>query len=171
MSIDDDDLHSSARSVSLVDGNNQSVFQSAGTEPIFDEDDQSLPFDKIVRPFLAYTPNGTVQSSKLFYVHYCTLEDFQFLETIIDKNELNGSIVICRYGRIFRGNKVKFCIDVFNGSSVFLFRWVSLKCMALSVSFFTVILKILLLKVQCPMSLIQIRSICLIWVINVAQHY
>lgn len=104
-------------SVSLVNRDNQIIFESAGKEPMFEEDDQSLPFDKIVRPFLAYTPNGTVQSSKLYYVNYCTLEDFQSLETIMDKNELNGSIVICRYGRIFRGNKVKTS-DVCVGASL-----------------------------------------------------
>ena len=38
------------------------------------------------------------------------MEDFRFIETIIDKNELIGSIVICRYGKIFRGNKVKIKI-------------------------------------------------------------
>jgi len=92
--------------VSLVDSNNNLLFESNGSEPIFPEDDQTLPFDKMVRPFLAYTPNGTVQSRKLFYVNYCTLEDFQHFETIIDKNELNESIVLCRYGKIFRGNKV-----------------------------------------------------------------
>ena len=86
--------------------NGETVFRSNQSEPKFKEDDQSLPFDKIVRPFLAYTPNGTVRSEKLFYVNYCTYEDFQWIETVINKNELNGSIVICRYGRIFRGNKV-----------------------------------------------------------------
>ena len=73
---------------------------------MFDEDDRSLPLDRIVRPFLAYTPNGTVQSRKLFYVNYCTLEDFHFIETVIDKEQLNGSVILCRYGKIFRGNKV-----------------------------------------------------------------
>lgn len=92
--------------VSLVDSNNNLLFESNGSESIYTEDDQTLPFNRIVRPFLAYTPNGTVQSRKLYYVNYCTLEDFRYLETIIDKNELNDSIVLCRYGKIFRGNKV-----------------------------------------------------------------
>jgi hypothetical protein len=34
------------------------------------------------------------------------MDDFRFIETIMDKNELSGSIVICKYGKIFRGNKV-----------------------------------------------------------------
>ncbi|CAM4941141.1 unnamed protein product [Rotaria socialis] len=92
--------------VSILDQNHLPIFQSQGRETMFDEDDKSLPFDNIVRPFLAYTPNGTVQSQKLFYVNYCTTDDFQFIETVIDKNELIGAIVICRYGKIFRGNKI-----------------------------------------------------------------
>ncbi len=94
-------------SVSVLAAGGNSIFQSNGSEPIFDEDDKSLPFNNIVRPFLAYTPNGTVQSQRLYYVNYCTMEDFRYIETIIDRNELSGSIVICRYGKIFRGNKVK----------------------------------------------------------------
>ncbi|CAF2629093.1 unnamed protein product [Rotaria sp. Silwood2] len=92
--------------VSILDQNNNFIFQSNGSEPMFNEDDKSLPFNNIVRPFLAYTPNGTVQSQKLFYINYCTIEDFQFIQTIINKNELNGSIIICRFGKIFRGNKI-----------------------------------------------------------------
>jgi len=93
-------------SVSILDSSSNPIFQSNGSEPIFSEDDQSLPFNRIVRPFLAYTPNGIVQSQKLYYVNYCTMDDFRFMESIMDKNELIGSIVICRYGKIFRGNKV-----------------------------------------------------------------
>ncbi|CAF1243707.1 unnamed protein product [Rotaria sordida] len=92
--------------ISIRDQNNNSIFQSNGNELMFNEDDKSLPFNNIVRPFLAYTPNGTVQSRKLFYINYCTTDDFQFIETIIDKNDLNGSIIICRFGKIFRGNKI-----------------------------------------------------------------
>ncbi|CAF1471670.1 unnamed protein product [Adineta steineri] len=92
--------------VSIFDPNNNLIFQSNGSESIFNEDDKSLPFHKIVRPFLAYTTNGTVRSQKLFYVNFCTMDDFRFLETILNKDELNNSIVICRYGKIFRGNKI-----------------------------------------------------------------
>ncbi|CAF1088366.1 unnamed protein product [Adineta steineri] len=92
--------------VSIFDPNNNLIFQSNGSESIFNEDDKSLPFHKIVRPFLAYTTNGTVRSQKLFYVNYCTMDDFRFLETVLNKDELNNSIIICRYGKIFRGNKI-----------------------------------------------------------------
>ncbi|CAF0953290.1 unnamed protein product [Adineta steineri] len=92
--------------VSIFDPNNNLIFQSNGSESIFSEDDKSLPFHKIVRPFLAYTTNGTVRSQKLFYVNYCTMDDFRFLETVLNKDELNNSIIICRYGKIFRGNKI-----------------------------------------------------------------
>jgi hypothetical protein len=80
---------------------------------MFDEDDKSLPFNNIVRPFLAYTPNGTVQSQRLYYINYCTMDDFRFIESIIDIQELNGSIIICRYGKIFRGNKVYIEIIIY----------------------------------------------------------
>ncbi|UJR30769.1 hypothetical protein I4U23_018289 [Adineta vaga] len=92
--------------VSIMDSNNDIIFQSNGSEPVYDEDDKSLPFHNIVRPFLAYTPNGTVKSPRLYYINYCTLDDFKFIETVINKNDLDGSIVICRYGKIFRGNKI-----------------------------------------------------------------
>ncbi|CAF1492974.1 unnamed protein product [Adineta steineri] len=92
--------------VSIFDPNNNLIFQSNGSESIFSEDDKSLPFHKIVRPFLAYTTNGTVRSQKLFYVNYCTMDDFRFLETVLNKDELNNSIIVCRYGKIFRGNKI-----------------------------------------------------------------
>ncbi|CAF1569306.1 unnamed protein product, partial [Adineta steineri] len=92
--------------VSIFDPNNNLIFQSNGSESIFNEDDKSLPFHKIIRPFLAYTTNGTARSQKLFYVNFCTMDDFRFLETVLNKDELNNSIVICRYGKIFRGNKI-----------------------------------------------------------------
>ena len=79
-------------SVSIVDQDNHLIFHSNGSETIFTEDDQSLPFNNIVRPFLAYTPNGTVQSDRLYYINYCTMDDFRLIETVIDKNELNVSL-------------------------------------------------------------------------------
>ena len=42
----------------------------------------------------------------MMYVNYCTREDFQRL---VDMNiDVAGHIVICRYGEIFRGTKVKY---------------------------------------------------------------
>lgn len=39
-------------------------------------------------------------------MNYCRVEDFEYL--VKNRNEnLTDSIVICRYGKIFRGNKVR----------------------------------------------------------------
>jgi hypothetical protein len=117
-------------SISILDSSSNPIFRSNGSEIIFTEDDSTLPFDRIVRPFLAYTPNGIVQSQKLYYINYCTLEDFRFLETVMDKNELIGSIAICRYGKIFRGNKVKKIKNIhqyFEELFVFFFREIRLE--------------------------------------------
>lgn len=58
----------------------------------------------MVPPLLGYSPSGTVEGD-LVYVNYGRMEDFQHLV-----NKLNvsvaGKIVIARYGKIFRGDKV-----------------------------------------------------------------
>ncbi|CAF4317480.1 unnamed protein product, partial [Rotaria sordida] len=87
--------------VTLISDNGMVIFQTAGVEKIYDS---TLP--KIVNPFLAYTPNGTVSSTKLFYANYGELEDFQTLVSLVGNASLQGSIIIMRYGRIFRGDKV-----------------------------------------------------------------
>ncbi|CAF1218661.1 unnamed protein product [Didymodactylos carnosus] len=93
--------------VSVTNENGAIIFQTNGSETIYAEDG-NLPFNKIVKPFLAYSTNGTAESKKLYYVNYCTSEDFQMLDAIMDIADLVGSIIICRFGRIYRGNKLGF---------------------------------------------------------------
>ncbi|XP_020630243.1 N-acetylated-alpha-linked acidic dipeptidase 2-like isoform X4 [Orbicella faveolata] len=59
----------------------------------------------VLPPFLGYSPPGVVQAADLLYANYGTVDDFKELE----KRNLNctGNIVIMRYGKIFRGNKVQ----------------------------------------------------------------
>ena len=73
------------------------VFQTA--EP---SENDSL----VLPPFLGYSPPGVVPSADLMYANYGTVKDFREL----DKRNLSciGKIVIMRYGKIFRGNKVIF---------------------------------------------------------------
>jgi len=79
------------------------MFQSNRSELLFGKYVKFLPFNHIVLPFLTYTLNWTVQSQRLYYADYCTIEDFKYAETIIiDKNALTRSIVNCRYDKIFR---------------------------------------------------------------------
>ncbi|XP_057300112.1 glutamate carboxypeptidase 2-like [Hydractinia symbiolongicarpus] len=91
--------------VYIIDESNQEVFRSKGIEDFLvpsENDTTSLP------PFNAYGPNGTVEG-ELLYVNYGRYEDFEELS----KYGVNcsGKIVIVRYGKIFRGDKVKNAQD------------------------------------------------------------
>lgn len=54
--------------------------------------------------FLAYSPNGKVEG-ELVYVNYGQVEDFEKLKTL--GVNVTGKIAIMRYGKIFRGDKVR----------------------------------------------------------------
>lgn len=56
---------------------------------------------------------------KLFYVNYCMEEDFEHFKKATGQS-VNGAIVICRYGKIFRGNKVEIA-EINGASGVLLF--------------------------------------------------
>ncbi|XP_053564604.1 putative N-acetylated-alpha-linked acidic dipeptidase [Bombina bombina] len=58
----------------------------------------------VVPPYNAYSAQGTPEG-ELIYVNYARTEDFHFLERNLSIN-CSGRIVIARYGKIFRGNKV-----------------------------------------------------------------
>uniref|UniRef100_A0A3Q2LHU4 N-acetylated alpha-linked acidic dipeptidase 2 n=1 Tax=Equus caballus TaxID=9796 RepID=A0A3Q2LHU4_HORSE len=59
----------------------------------------------IVPPYNAFSAQGTPEGD-LIYVNYARTEDFFKLEREMSIN-CTGKIVIARYGKIFRGNKVK----------------------------------------------------------------
>lgn len=80
------------------------MYQSQLEEKILRREDIS-PGDKIVPPFNAYSPPGDVESDTVFYVNYGLEEDFHWL-TEVKKYNLTGAIVIARYGKVFRANKV-----------------------------------------------------------------
>ena len=87
----------------LADGTE--TFKSQEAEKILRPEDISAQ-DKIVPPFNAYSAPGDVTSDKLIYVNYGREEDFYWLKN--NKSvDFNDSVVIARYGKIFRGNKVK----------------------------------------------------------------
>jgi N-acetylated-alpha-linked acidic dipeptidase len=72
------------------------------TETLYDPE---LANPDIPLPFLAFAASGSFTSQKIYYANYGTLEDFKFLKS--KGFNLSDSIVIVRYGQIFRGNKVK----------------------------------------------------------------
>ncbi|CAF0721862.1 unnamed protein product [Adineta steineri] len=87
--------------VTLTSGSGTIIIQTSGTEQVYDT---TQP--KTVNPFLAYTPNGTVSSTKLYYGNYGRLEDIEYLASIVGNASLQGSIIIMRYGKIYRGDKI-----------------------------------------------------------------
>ncbi|KAM4794740.1 N-acetylated-alpha-linked acidic dipeptidase 2 [Rhinophrynus dorsalis] len=62
----------------------------------------------VVPPYNAFSAQG-VPEADLVYVNYARTEDFLYLERTMGIN-CTGKIVIARYGKIFRGNKVKNAI-------------------------------------------------------------
>ncbi|CAF0930021.1 unnamed protein product [Brachionus calyciflorus] len=82
-------------------------------EPILDPN--TSPVSK---PFLAYAKNGSVTSDELFYANFCMEDDFK----VLIENGLNvkDKLVLCRYGKIFRGNKVQVA-EKFGAKGLILF--------------------------------------------------
>lgn len=94
------------------------LFQANLTEPAVPEDPTSND-TTVVPTFNGYSANGTVTSGLVcsslapivefllisfqIYANYGRLEDFQYL--ISQGVKINGSIIIVRYGAIFRGVK------------------------------------------------------------------
>ncbi|XP_078401883.1 N-acetylated-alpha-linked acidic dipeptidase 2 [Cetorhinus maximus] len=88
--------------ISIIDENGYPIFNTSFFEklPPGYEDIEDL-----VPPFNAYSPAG-IPVGDLIYVNYARTEDFFQLERELGIN-CTGKIVIARYGKIFRGNKVK----------------------------------------------------------------
>ncbi|CAG5118525.1 unnamed protein product, partial [Candidula unifasciata] len=83
-------------SVRILDGNNTVVYDAKADESNFSN------YEGVVPPFNAYSPNRLVEGS-LVYAGYGRVEDYIWLA----QNNINvsGSIVIVKYGSIFRGDK------------------------------------------------------------------
>ncbi|XP_038123930.1 N-acetylated-alpha-linked acidic dipeptidase 2 [Cyprinodon tularosa] len=88
--------------ISIVDHSGNEVFNTSLAEPVPQGYED---VSNIVPPYSAYSPKGHPQG-ELVYVNYGRTEDFFQLEREMGINA-TGKIVIVRYGKIFRGNKVK----------------------------------------------------------------
>lgn len=80
------------------------IYQPTLVEDVLDED-PTTGGDDLIPAFHGYSANGNV-TGPLVYANYGTKEDFKLLAAK-DVN-VKGSVVIVRYGGIFRGLKVKF---------------------------------------------------------------
>nr|XP_045619566.1 N-acetylated-alpha-linked acidic dipeptidase 2-like [Procambarus clarkii] len=96
--------HTNPNLITLIDGAGKVVFTSSYKETPIHEDDDDPEF---VHAFNAFTPAGDVESEAgrgVVYANYARVEDFDTLEKL--NVNVSGCIVIARYGKIFRGNKV-----------------------------------------------------------------
>ncbi|KAK2519042.1 putative N-acetylated-alpha-linked acidic dipeptidase [Columba livia] len=88
--------------ISIIDDHGNEIFNTSLSEP-------SPPRYEAVRdvvpPYSAFSAQG-MPEGELVYVNYGRTEDFFKLEREMGIN-CSGKIVIARYGKIFRGNKVK----------------------------------------------------------------
>jgi N-acetylated-alpha-linked acidic dipeptidase len=78
-------------------------FEATLTEDELPEDPTSSPI-RGLPAFHGFAANGDVQG-KLVYANFATWEDFETLSR--KKVEIKGKIVLCKYGKVFRGLKVR----------------------------------------------------------------
>lgn len=84
----------------LYDGSGTVRFQTAEKEKVMEESENS---SNALPPFSGYSPTGK-EKGDLVYVNYGRREDFKLLQSM--NVNCSGKIVIARYGRVFRGDKV-----------------------------------------------------------------
>ncbi|XP_028581864.2 putative N-acetylated-alpha-linked acidic dipeptidase isoform X1 [Podarcis muralis] len=88
--------------ISIVDDQGHEIFNTSLSEPL---PPGYTHIEDVVPPYSAFSAQGMPEGD-LVYVNYGSIEDFQRLERELGIN-CSGKIVIVRYGKIFRGNKVK----------------------------------------------------------------
>jgi N-acetylated-alpha-linked acidic dipeptidase len=79
-------------------------FEAKLLEDIVDEDETSKD-QNAVPTFLAYSANGSIKNASIVYGNYCRPKDLKRLSQ--SGIPLKGTIILCRYGLMFRGLKVK----------------------------------------------------------------
>ncbi|XP_061876357.1 putative N-acetylated-alpha-linked acidic dipeptidase isoform X1 [Colius striatus] len=88
--------------ISIIDEHGNEIFNTSLSEP---PPPGYETIRDVVPPYSAFSAQG-VPEGELVYVNYGRTEDFSKLEREMGIN-CTGKIVIARYGKIFRGNKVK----------------------------------------------------------------
>ncbi|VFV25845.1 naalad2 protein [Lynx pardinus] len=91
-----------ANYISIIDEHGIEIFNTSYLEP---PPDGYENVTNVVPPYNAFSAQGMPEGD-LIYVNYARTEDFFKLEREMNIN-CSGKIVIARYGKIFRGNKVK----------------------------------------------------------------
>ncbi|XP_028397055.1 glutamate carboxypeptidase 2-like isoform X2 [Dendronephthya gigantea] len=96
-----------SNSVQILNSTGNVTFEFSGKEKLADPSENDTT---MIPPFLGYAKQGSVEG-ELLYVNYGRTEDFQVLKNNFSIANCNGYIVIMRYGKIFRGDKVKHAQD------------------------------------------------------------
>ncbi|XP_069495498.1 N-acetylated-alpha-linked acidic dipeptidase 2 [Ambystoma mexicanum] len=92
--------------ISIIDDHGIEIFNTS----LFEPPPQGYEhISNMVPPYNAFSAQG-VPEGDLVYVNYARTEDFFQLERDIGIN-CTGKLVLARYGKIFRGNKVKNAMD------------------------------------------------------------
>ncbi|XP_064110869.1 N-acetylated-alpha-linked acidic dipeptidase 2-like [Macrobrachium nipponense] len=96
--------HTDPNLITIMDGSKKVVFTSKFKEEVLHEDDND---PDLVVAFNGYSPAGDIMTQPgvgVIYVNYGRVEDFEKLDKLgID---VTGHVVMARYGKIFRGNKL-----------------------------------------------------------------
>ncbi|XP_071530780.1 N-acetylated-alpha-linked acidic dipeptidase 2-like [Panulirus ornatus] len=89
------------------------------TSSVMEEPLDGVQYDDSIPPaFLAFSPAGTVVTEELVYVNYGMYEDFLTVEAAGVR--VGGRLVIAKFGRIFRGDKIQNA-QRFNASGIILY--------------------------------------------------
>ncbi|KAI6180332.1 Glutamate carboxypeptidase 2-like family protein [Aphelenchoides besseyi] len=88
--------------VRIFDQKKKKIFESVGVSPALIPDEQSAPNAGV--QWVAYAANGTVKAP-IVYCNYGRVEDLKKLEE--EQIQLKDRIALIRYGKIFRGDKVR----------------------------------------------------------------
>ena len=91
--------------IHLLDQAGFTRFTSKHQEDVLRPEDEHKNF---IHAFNAFAPKGEV-TGELVYVNYGRVEDIQKLAEL--GVDLQGKIAISRYGKIFRGNRLRNCQD------------------------------------------------------------
>lgn len=93
-----------SHSLKLLDSQGKTVYDAPLKEDVIPEDPTTHGNDTIPT-FLSYAANGNV-TAQYIYANYGTVDDFKKLKEL--GVNVTGKIAVIRYGKIFRGLKVKF---------------------------------------------------------------
>jgi hypothetical protein len=90
--------------IQLVGGNNTVLHNAQLYEDKIIGDEYTSIDPALFPAHLAYSPNGEA-TAKMIYGNFCTRKDFEYLAS--QNINVQGTIMMCRYGKVFRGIKVQ----------------------------------------------------------------